>query len=102
MVSRQILPVAVLFMTASGFSSPARAQEPAQAQIPARDTLRLAEVVAETRHANPGLRAARHRADAAAERVPQAGALPDPTLSLGLRNRPVGDFGTDPMMTMNW
>lgn len=108
MVSRQILPIAVLLMTASGFISPVRAQVPARAQVAvraqvlARDTLRLAEVVAETRHANPGLRAARYRADAAAERVPQAGALPDPMLSLGLRNRPVDDFGTDPMMTMNW
>jgi outer membrane protein TolC len=48
------------------------------------------------------LQAARFRADASAERVPQAGAMPDPMLSLGLRNRPVDDFGTDPMMTMNW
>ncbi len=73
---------------------------PARAQTP--DTLRLADVVAEARHANPMLQAARFRADASAERVPQAGAMPDPMLSLGLRNRPVDDFGTDPMMTMNW
>ena len=96
MVSRHSLPVAVLLLGASGFISAVRAQAPAQ------DTLRLAEVVAETRHANPGLRAARFLADAAGNRVSQAGALPDPMLSLGLRNRPMDDFGTDPMMTMNW
>ncbi len=96
MVSRHSLPVAVLLLGASGFISAVRAQAPAQ------DTLRLAAVVAETRHANPGLRAARFLADAADNRVSQAGALPDPMLSLGLRNRPVDDFGTDPMMTMNW
>ena len=96
MVSRHSLPVAVLLLGASGFISAVRAQAPAQ------DTLRLAAVVAESRHANPSLRAARFLADAADNRVSQAGALPDPMLSLGLRNRPVDDFGTDPMMTMNW
>ncbi len=66
------------------------------------DTLRLADAVATARRANPMLRAARLRADAAVERAPQAGALPDPQLALGLLNRPVGDFGsTDQMMTMN-
>ena len=96
MVSRHSLPVVVLLIAASGFSSSARAQ------AQEHDTLRLAVVVAEARQANPGLLAARFRADAAGERAPQAGALPDPMLSLGLRNRPVSDFGTDPMMTMNW
>jgi outer membrane protein TolC len=48
------------------------------------------------------LRATRLRAEAAWERVPQAGALPDPELSLGLMNRTVGSLGStmDPM-TMN-
>jgi outer membrane protein TolC len=41
------------------------------------------------------------RADAAAERVPQAGALPDPQAAFGLVNRPVDGFGTDEPMTMN-
>ncbi len=72
----------------------ARAQEP--------DTLRLADVVAEARQANPMLQAARYAAEAALERGSQFGALPDPMLSLGLRNRPTDGFGTDPMMTMNW
>jgi outer membrane protein TolC len=48
------------------------------------------------------LQAARFEADAVAETAPQAGALPDPVLSLGLRNRPLDGFGTDQMMTMNW
>jgi outer membrane protein TolC len=47
------------------------------------------------------LQAARYQADAFEERGSQAGALPDPVLSLGLRNRPL-DFGTDNPMTMNW
>jgi outer membrane protein, heavy metal efflux system len=71
-----------------------RAQEPA-------DTLRLAEAIAEAREANPGLIAARLRADAAALRPSQVGALPDPQLTLGLENRPLSGFGADEMMTMN-
>ncbi|MEN8144592.1 MAG: TolC family protein [Gemmatimonadota bacterium] len=80
----------------------AAAVAPPEASGQEADTLRLADAVAEARRANPMLQAARFRADASVERVPQAGALPDPMLSLGLRNRPVDDFGTDPMMTMNW
>jgi cobalt-zinc-cadmium efflux system outer membrane protein len=76
------------------------AAHPAAAQQ-AADTLRLADVVAAARTANPMLRAARLQADAAWERVPQAGALPDPQLQLGLMNRPVAGFGTDQPMTMN-
>jgi outer membrane protein TolC len=72
----------------------------AHAQAPP-DTLRLAEATALARAANPGLQAARLRADAAAERIPQAGAWSDPMLSFGLMNRPVDDFGTSQPMTMN-
>lgn len=69
---------------------------------PRADTLPLAEAVALARAANPMLRAARLRAEAAAERVPQAGALPDPLLEIGLANRMASDLGStmDPM-TMN-
>jgi outer membrane protein TolC len=74
---------------------------PLAAHAQAPDTLRLAEVVAEARQANPMLQAARYAADAAGERVPQAGALPDPMLTLGLRNRPLDGFGADERMTMN-
>jgi outer membrane protein TolC len=65
------------------------------------DTLRLDAAVAAARAANPMLAAARLRADAAVERVPQAGALPDPRLSFGLMNRPLRGFGTEEEMTMN-
>jgi cobalt-zinc-cadmium efflux system outer membrane protein len=66
------------------------------------DTLKLDHAVQVALEANPMLRAARLKAEAAQQRVPQAGALPDPELSLGLMNRMVGDLGStmDPM-TMN-
>ena len=63
------------------------------------DTLRAPQAVAIALAANPMLRAARLSADAARARVPQAGALPDPELQLGLMNRMVEEFGStmDPM-----
>lgn len=70
------------------------------AQTP--DTLRIANAVAQARRANPMLQASRYQADAVGERGSQVGALPDPVLSLGLRNRPLDGFGTDNPMTMNW
>ena len=79
---------------ASGLTaSPARAQE--------GDTLRLADAVAVARDANPMLRAARLRADAARARVPQLGAPPDPVVSFALGNRPLDGFGASEPMTMN-
>lgn len=66
-----------------------------------RDTLGVAQAVAIARTANPMLQAARLRADAALERVPQAGAPADPQLSFGLMNRPLSGFGTGEPMTMN-
>ena len=74
---------------------------PGASPVAPADTLRLADAVALARQANPMLRAARLEADAAAERVPQAGALPDPQLQLSLENRPVNGFGTLDPMTMN-
>lgn len=73
---------------------------PVRAQAPV-DTLRLSEAVARVRAANPALAAARLQADAAQQRPSQAGALPDPQLTLGLMNRPLDGFGTGEMMTMN-
>lgn len=75
--------------------------EPVAASPQGPDTLRIDTVVEAVRSANPSLRAARLGAAAAGERVSQAGALPDPMLSLGLMNRPVDDFGPDHAMTMN-
>ncbi len=76
------------------------AAPPLSAQSQA-DTLRLSQAVTMARETNPALRAAMLRAAAATERVPQAGALPDPMLGFGFMNRPVDDLGTDQAMTMN-
>lgn len=65
------------------------------------DTLRLTSAIELARTANPMLRAARLRADAATERIAQRGAWPDPLLEFGLMNRPLSDFGTSEPMTMN-
>ncbi len=61
----------------------------------------LAGLLIEADTANPEIRAARRVAEAAAARVPQAGALPDPMLGVGMMNVPVADpgLGRD-MMTM--
>jgi cobalt-zinc-cadmium efflux system outer membrane protein len=73
---------------------------PLSAQASA-DTLRLADAVAAVRAANPTLAAERLRADAASARPSQAGAWPEPQLTLGLVNRPLDGFGTAEPMTMN-
>jgi outer membrane protein, heavy metal efflux system len=52
----------------------------------------LGELIAEAHRASPDIAAARMGADAAAARVPQAGALPDPMLSLGIQNVPVPEL----------
>jgi len=58
----------------------------ATAQPPAPGDPLLARLVEESLAVRPELRQARERARAERERVPQAGALPDPSLSLGLQN----------------
>ena len=72
---------------------------PATAQTP--DTLSLDAALTIARNGNPALQSARLLADAAAERVAQRGAWEDPTLTLGLMNRPLDGFGTGEPMTMN-
>lgn len=69
--------------------------------VPPSDTLRLRDAIAAARAANPALQAARLDADAAAARISQAGALPDPQVQLSLDNRPINGFGTTDPMTMN-
>lgn len=61
----------------------------------------LDDLLAEADTANPEIMAAKRLAEAAAARVPQAGALPDPSLGVGLMNVPVTapGLGND-MMTM--
>ncbi len=78
------------------FASPSIAARPIRT-----DTLRVDAAVAAARAANPGVQAARLRAEAELERVSPVGALPDPVLELGLMNRPLDDFGADERMTMN-
>ncbi len=59
----------------------------------------LSEFLTEAEDNNPKLVAARSAAEAAAARVPQAGALPDPALGLGVMNVPVASpsLGRDRM-----
>ncbi|MCH7473563.1 MAG: TolC family protein [Gemmatimonadetes bacterium] len=66
----------------------------------ARDTLALSQALEIARTTNPALQAVRLNADASAERIAPAGALPDPQLSFGLRNHSL-DLGTGQMMAMN-
>lgn len=61
----------------------------------------LAALLAEAEANNPEIEAARRTAEAAAARIPQAGALPDPMLGFGLMNLPVADPSLSrEMMTM--
>src|SRR5574341_1816351 len=87
----------VLYALAALSTVAAGSRSPSPAGV--GDTLRIADAVRIAREANPMLRAARLRADAASARILQAGALPDPELSLGLMNRMVGSLGstTDPI-----
>lgn len=83
------LPV-ITIMIALALPSWGSAQEPT-----------LSAVLTEAEANNPELVAAKRTAEAAAARVPQAGALPDPMLGVGIMNLPMADpgLGRD-MMTM--
>ena len=85
-------------LTSAALTAAHAGQAPAQGA--AGGPLSIDEAVSLAREANPALRAARLRADVAAERVPQAGALPDPMLGFGLINRQIADFGStaEPML----
>jgi outer membrane protein, heavy metal efflux system len=65
---------------------------PAAAAAQVSDPTPLDALVAEARAASPEVLAARSMADAAAARVPRAGALPDPVLSLGVMNVPAPEL----------
>ncbi len=96
---RLMATVALGHLVATSLAYSAVGQDPVW---PPADTLRLTDVIAAARETNPMLQAVRLRADAAQERVPQAGALPDPQLLFGFMNRPVKDLArTDQPMTMN-
>lgn len=82
-----ILPLTVMiFLT---YNRPVFAAEP---------PLILDELIIEALAANPQISAARHQARAAGERVPQAGALEDPMLGVGIVNLTDElDFGQEEM-----
>jgi cobalt-zinc-cadmium efflux system outer membrane protein len=63
------------------------------------NVLRLDDLVSEALRANPEIRAAELRVEALRARVPQAKALPDPTVSVGWMGRPIpfDSPSTDPM-----
>jgi outer membrane protein TolC len=67
----------------------------------ATDTLYLETALVLARETNPMLQATRLRADAAAERIPQAAAWSDPMLSFGLMNRVASNFGASVPMSQN-
>ena len=84
MIRRNTTALALMGAVAVGYlAAPAAAQEQAG----------LAELLEEARAISPELAAAERLAEAAAARVPQAGALPDPILSVGLMNVPMDGFG---------
>lgn len=74
---------------------------PGTAAAQQTDTLRLSDAVEQALSVNPMLQAVRYRADAAADRVPQVGALPDPVLALGLRNWVIDGFSPSAPMSTN-
>ena len=71
-------------LAALALVTPVARAEPPTPALPA-DPL-LATLVREALEGRPELQQARSSAKAERERVPQAGALPDPTLSLGIQN----------------
>ncbi len=73
-----------LALSACVWASSARGQESAALSLPA-DSL-LAQLIAESLAARPEIAAAEAELAARGERVPQAGALPDPMLEVGIQN----------------
>jgi cobalt-zinc-cadmium efflux system outer membrane protein len=66
----------------------------------ARETLKLSGLLSEARAKNPTLSAMQYKYEAGRERVPQAGALPDPMLMMGVQNLPTNSFSfSQDMMT---
>ncbi len=72
---------------------------PVSSQVPGADSLTLEAAVALAFRDSPGLRALDARAAALNAKPSQAGALPDPVVSLNAMNLPVNtfDFGQEPM-----
>lgn len=93
--------------SAGAQSAPAREARAAYVDslLPPEDSSRSDEqvdsLVVVALAANPTLRAAELRLDAAQARIASAGALPDPIVGAGIMNMPVSAPGYDEMMTMN-
>ncbi len=85
-LGRRVRDLLFVFLATTGLSGPAVAQDAALgADLPG--------LLAYARTRNPELRAMRDEADAAAQRVGPAGALPDPVLRVELMN--INNYGTD-------
>jgi len=81
------------------------AAQPLPAEAPRadlRDDPALLELVRESLAQRPELRAAEAQARAERERIPQAGALPDPILSLGIQNDGFSGIQVGKMETSFW
>ncbi len=61
----------------------------------AESTLKLVDLIDEAIENNPDLQSAQNNWQAAMAKIPQAGALPDPVISLNLLNMPVSTFVFD-------
>src|SRR5512133_2228299 len=90
---------AAAVLLAAWAAAPARGADATPAAAP--DPV-LARLVEESLAARPELRQAEATARAERERVPQAGALPDPTLSLGIQNDGFGELQIGKMETSYW
>ena len=93
---------AAALLAVTGLSGGFGAQEVGAEQAPVR-TDSLEVLVAEAAEGHPEVQSALRRVEAARARVPQAGALPDPTLSGGLMYLPVPafDLSADGMTMFN-
>jgi outer membrane protein TolC len=87
-------------MVALALTAPCVSDAQEAAAIEPSDATLLDSLVAQAIASSPGVRAARDRVDAAHAGVAPAGALPDPTLAVGITNLPVSDPGFSDMMTM--
>jgi cobalt-zinc-cadmium efflux system outer membrane protein len=87
---RNLLRITAACLVLAAFAPPAHAGE----------TLTLPGLLNEARAKNPALAAMQYRYEAGRERVPQAGALPDPMLMMGVQNLPTNSFSfSQEMMT---
>ncbi len=88
--------LALVLATLAGTSPPLHAAQGFHAAHPSIEPDSLEALVASALESHPSLDAVNRRIDAATARIPQAGALPDPTLMVGVMNLPLPDL--DPSM----